>query len=102
MSRLESLLELHRADPGDVDLLFMIGSELAATGRHEDALEWLARYVEAGRDVGAGHALAGDCLLALGRVDEARAELRRGVDAALRGGHPSLAGELRDRLEELE
>jgi Flp pilus assembly protein TadD len=101
MSRLPALLDLHRADPADADLLFMIASELASAGRHAEAVDWLSRYVEQGRDVGAGHALAADCLLELGRTDEARAQLERGVEAAMRGGHPTLAGELRDRIDEL-
>jgi predicted Zn-dependent protease len=100
MSRLDSLLALHAADPSDADLLFMIASEHAGAGRHEEAVGWLERYVEAGKDVGAGHALAADCLLALGRDADARAHLERGVDAAMRGGHPTLAAELRDRIED--
>ena len=100
MSRLPQLLELHALDPADVDLLFMIGSEHAAEGRPEEAISWLRRYVEEGHDVGAGWSLMADCLERLGRDDEARDALRSGIDAARRGGHPTLAGELAARLEE--
>src|SRR5689334_5115783 len=100
MSRLDALLDLHAQDPGDADLLFMIASEHASAGRHAEALPWLQRYVENGRDVGAGWALIADCHEALGDEAAKREALESGIAAALRGGHPTLAGELRERLDE--
>lgn len=100
MSRLDALLDLHRQDPEDADLLIMVATEHAAAGRHAEAVEWLRRYVEKGRDVGAGWALMADCHEALGDDAARRDALERGIDAAMRGGHPSLAGELRERLEQ--
>lgn len=99
MSRLEALLALQQQDPTDVDLLFMIASEHAGAGRHAEAISWLHQYVERGRDVGAGWALIADCHEALGDIDASRTALEQGVQAALRGGHPTLAAELRERLE---
>ena len=78
----------------------MIASEHVAGGRHAEAIEWLRRYVEQGTDVGAGWALLADCHEALGDDAARRCALESGVAAALRGGHPTLAGELRARLEE--
>jgi len=100
VSRLDSLMELHAQDPADTDLLFMIASEHASEGRPAEAIPWLVRYVEQGRDVGAGWALLADCHEELGDAAALRAALERGIDAALRGGHPTLAGTLRQRLEE--
>lgn len=100
MSRLEALLDLHRQDPADADLLFMIAAEHASAGRHVEALPWLAQYVAKGRDVGAGWALMADCHQALGDGEARRAALQDGIAAALRGGHPTLAAELRERMEE--
>jgi hypothetical protein len=100
MSRLPALLELHRQDPADADLLFMIAAEHAGEGRPAEALPWLSQYVEKGRDVGAGWALMADCHEALGDDAARKAALQRGIDAALRGGHPTLAAELRERMEE--
>ena len=99
MSRLDALLDLHRQDPDDADLLFMIATEHASAGQHAQAIEWLRRYVEKGRDVGAGWALMADCHAALGDASARRDALTRGIDAAMRAGHPSLAGEMRERLE---
>lgn len=101
MSRLEALLDLHRQDPNDADLLYMIATELVNAGRHADAIPMLAQYVERGPDVGAGWALLADCHEALGQVSDARGAVEQGIAAALRGGHPTLAAELRDRLDEM-
>jgi predicted Zn-dependent protease len=93
-------MELHAQDPADTDLLFMIASEHATEGRPAEAITWLTRYVESGRDVGAGWALLADCHEELGDTPALRSALERGIEAALRGGHPSLAGVLRARLDE--
>ncbi len=99
MSRLPALMKLHAAEPTDADLLFMIASEHVAAGAHAEAITWLARYVEAGRDVGAGWALLADCHAALGDDAGRLRALEAGITAALAGGHPTLAAELRDRIE---
>ena len=101
MSRLPALMKLHEADPADADLLFMIGSEHFNEGRPDDALEWLSRYVQHGRDVGAGFGLMAECCLKLGRDADAQAALRGGIEAARRAGHPTMAGEFEERLEEM-
>lgn len=102
MSRLPALMKLHDADPSDPDLLFMIGSEHVNEGRPADGLAWLSRYVEAGRDVGAGYGLIAECLLKLGRDADARAALRQGIEAARHAGHPTMAAEFEERLEETD
>jgi predicted Zn-dependent protease len=101
MSRLPALMKLHDADPADADLLFMIGSEHANEGRPGDALAWLSRYVERGRDVGAGYGLIADCCLKLGQDAQAQAALKQGIEAARRAGHPTMAAEFEERLEEM-
>ena len=101
MSRLPALMKLHEADPSDADLLFMIGSEHFNAGRPAEALPWLSRYVDAGRDVGAGFGLMAECCLKLNRDEDAKAALRRGIEAALRAGHPTMAGEFEERLHEI-
>ena len=102
MSRLDSLLALHQQTPDDADLHFMIASEHFQAERHDDALRWLASYVERGTDVGAAYRMMAECHLAAGDATAAKAALRTGVDAALRGGHPSMAAEYRERLAELD
>ena len=100
IDRLPALLQLHEADPNDADLLFMIASEHFNAGHHEAALPWLLRYVENGRDVGAGWGLIATCHAAQGRHDEENEALRRGIEAALKSGHRTMAEEFTERLEE--
>nr|MBA2669526.1 hypothetical protein [Gemmatimonadota bacterium] len=41
-------------------------------------------------------------LLRLGREEEAREAYRRGIDAAYRHGHPTMAMEFEEALEEMD
>ena len=98
MSRLDSLLDLHRKDPTDADLLFMIAHEHFQGGRRAEALPWLQSYVTKGKDVGAAFRLIAACHLEKGDEGAARAALREGVEAALRSHHPTMAAEYRAML----
>ena len=100
--RLTTLLSMQRDNPGDPDLLFMIGNEYFQAGRHEDALPWLASYVKAGADVGAAFGLIAACHFRAGDDPAARKALEDGVAAALRSHHPTMAAEYRAQLEDVD
>ena len=102
MDRLTTLLQLHEKDPHDADLLYMIGHEHYQSGRLEDARPWLERYAQVGQDTGRAWELVAECLLEEGCESAALEALQKGVAAALSSGHPTLAGELRARLSEIE
>jgi thioredoxin-like negative regulator of GroEL len=102
MSRLPTLLELHRQDPEDPDLLFMIASEHYQSGDHDEALRWLSAYVQRGRDVGAAYGLMSTCYSKRGDERSARQALQDGIDAALRCHHPSMAAQYRQLLEDFD
>ena len=60
-------------DPDDAELLFLLGRALHRTGRHVEALAPLVRSVEIRPKLryGEPYLVAGDALLAAGRIDEA-------------------------------
>ena len=60
----------------------------------------LRAYLDLADDEGNAWGRLGEALRALGRDEEAREAYRQGVDAAIRHGHPTLAGEFEDVLEE--
>lgn len=72
-----------------------------ATIRWEDAVDELKSYLSNADDEGNGWGRLGRSLHELSRNDEARDTYRRGVEAAQRHGHPSMASELEEALEEL-
>lgn len=102
MSRLDALLTLAAQSPDDTDLMYMLGHELVQAGRDAEALEWLGRYVERGRDTGAAWGLIARIHAKDDRLDEARLCLEQGIRNATQCGHPSMAAELREQLALLD
>lgn len=100
--RLEQLQKLHQADPNDPFLTYGIALELSKAGQEEDALAWLDKTLE--RDAGYHYAYfqKGRVLSSLGRVEEARAVIRAGIDKASAAGDMHAASELSGLLQSLE
>ena len=71
------LLEL---DPNDNKAHYHLAEIHAALGEYEDALEVLAGLEATGEERAPARNLKGECLLSLGRLDEAEAELRRALE----------------------
>ena len=71
------LLEL---DPNDNKAFYHLAEIHAAREEYEDALEVLAGLEATGEERAPARNLKGQCLLSLGRLDEAEAELRRALE----------------------
>lgn len=102
MSRVAALERMLRSRPSDVRLRFGLALEYLAEGRTEDGVRELRAYLAASDDEGNAWGRLGDALAELGREDEARDAYRSGVEAALRHGHPTMAAEIEERLDELD
>jgi E3 SUMO-protein ligase RanBP2 len=89
-------------DPDNPLARFGLANELVKAGEFEEARASLEAYLASHDDEGAGFRLLGRTCEALGLIDEAKAAYRRGVDAASRHGHPSMAAEFAEKLEDLE
>lgn len=87
--------------PDDVRLRFGVALEYLKAGRTEDGVRELRRYLEEADDEGNGWGRLGAALLDLGRDEEAANAYRTGIAAAERHGHPTMADEFREALEEL-
>jgi predicted Zn-dependent protease len=81
---------------------FGLANELLKARLWAEAVEHLEAYLARYDDEGNGFLRLGEALAALGRTDEARDVLGKGIAAALRFGHPSMAGEMEQRIEELD
>jgi predicted Zn-dependent protease len=90
------MLEQH---PDDARLRFGLAVEYEKLGRWEDAAEQLRAYLDATEDQGNAWGRLADALRRLGRDDEARDAYRAGIEAARRHGHPSMAAEFEETLE---
>lgn len=100
--RLDTFRAMVAKSPGNVLARFGLANEAMKAGLWAEAEEHLRVYLGSYDDEGNGYGRHAEALVALGRPTEAADALRRGIAAAGRFGHPSLASELTERLESLE
>ena len=100
--RLETMRAMVAKNPNNPLARFGLANEALKAQLYDEAAENLRLYLDAHTDEGNGYGRLAEALVQLGRVDEARAALRHGIEASRRFGHPSMANEFEARLEELE
>jgi len=89
-------------NPANALARFGLANEALKAQLYEEAAEHLRIYLSSHADEGNGYGRLAEALVKLGRIDEARAALREGIEASGRFGHPSMANEFEARLDELE
>ena len=99
--RLETFRAMVAKNPANALARFGLANEALKEGLYEEAVAQLRAYLEMHDDEGNGYGRLAEALSKLGRVEEARAALQKGVEASHRFGHPGMASELEARLEEL-
>jgi predicted Zn-dependent protease len=100
--KLDAFREMVRKNPTNVLARFGLANEAIKAGEWEEAREQLEAYLAQHDDEGNGYGRLAEALVRLGREDEAKEALRRGIAASLRFGHPTMAGEFEARIEELD
>jgi predicted Zn-dependent protease len=101
-TRTDAFRTMLARQPDHAHARFGLATELAKTGAHEEAVEHFARYLDGFDDEGNGWMRYAESLHALGRDDDAKAAIARGIDAAERHGHAGLVADLeamRDLLD---
>jgi tetratricopeptide (TPR) repeat protein len=101
MSRREKIEAMLADDPGDTFLRYSLAMELDKEGQHEASL---AKFAELTRDdppYVPAFFMAGQQLARLGRLDEARAALSNGIEAARSQNDVHAAGEMTEFLASL-
>ena len=88
------------ARPADPRPRFGLALEYEKAGRWDDVVRELRAYLEVAADEGNAYGRLGHALRQLGRDDEAKEAYRQGVDTAYRHGHPTMAGEFEQVLED--
>ncbi|HEX6060354.1 MAG TPA: tetratricopeptide repeat protein [Gemmatimonadaceae bacterium] len=100
-TKLETFRAMVRKNPDNALARFGLANEAMKAGLDEEAREHLEAYLARYEDEGNGWLRLGEVLARLGRTEEARGALRRGVEASNRHGHAGMANEIELRLEEL-
>jgi predicted Zn-dependent protease len=80
---------------------FGLANELLKAREWAEAAEQLEQYLARYDDEGNGWGRLAEAYLALGRTDDARTAWERGIAAATRFGHPSMAAEFEGRMDEI-
>jgi predicted Zn-dependent protease len=101
-SRLEMMRAMVAKNPSNALARFGLANEALKAQLYEEASEQLRLYLAAHEDEGNGYGRLAEALVQLGKVDEARAALRDGIEASRRFGHPGMVNEFEARLDELE
>ena len=102
MTRIDTFRNMVAKNPGNALARFGLANEALKEGLWEEAREQLAAYLELHEDEGNGWGRLAEALEKLGRTDEARDALRKGIAASHRHGHGGMAAELEERLELLD
>lgn len=100
-NRREQLQEFVAKNPGDAFARYGLAIEIMRAGESEAALEQFHLLHEQHPDYPAGFQQAGQLLISLGRLDEARTILERGIAAAAKAGNMHAGKEMRGLLEEI-
>ncbi|HKP46675.1 MAG TPA: tetratricopeptide repeat protein [Pyrinomonadaceae bacterium] len=98
-SRIEIFKQMLASDPINTSILFGLAKEYEKADQTPEMIEVLERYLEISNDEGNGFGMLARAYEKNGQSEQARETFRRGIDAALNHGHPSMAEEYRSILE---
>ena len=101
VDRVESLRALVQKDPSNALAHYMLANELLKSKRYREALTVLETYFGMADDEGAGYRMAATAHLALGSEESAKDAYRKGIEAARRHHHPSMAEEFEAAVADL-
>lgn len=99
--RESQLRDLVRDFPDSPLPRFSLGKYLLEAGRYDEAIRALEETLAIDATYAAALLALGDANAAIDEKDAARAAYERCADAGLAQGHPELARDARDRIEEL-
>jgi Flp pilus assembly protein TadD len=99
-SRLDVLESMLARNPTDMRALFGLAAEHEKIGAWQEVADYLNRYLEIAQDQGNGWGRLGNALRKLGRDADARVAYQRGADVARKHGHPGMAAEFEEMLED--
>lgn len=97
--RIGALERMLQSRPDDPRLRFGLALEYEKAGRRDAAVRELRAYLASADDEGNGWGRLGALLRAAGEDQEAKEAYRRGVEAASRHGHPTMAADFEAVLE---
>ena len=101
-SRLQQILAMLADEPNDPELRYMLAMEHVSGGDDEEAVRCFQELLSATPDFPPAYHQGARTLQRLGRIDQARELLERGIPVSMRIGDAHAAGEMQELLENLE
>ncbi len=98
-SRIDIFKQMLVNDPINSSILFGLAKEYEKAGQAQEMIETLERYLAISDDEGNGFGMLARAYEKAGQQDKAKATFQRGIEAATKHGHPSMAEEYRTILE---
>jgi tetratricopeptide (TPR) repeat protein len=100
--RVAALQEILKGSPDDAFARYALGLEYSGAGETDAALSEFDRLLTAHPDYTNGYFMAAQTLDRVGRSDESRAMLEKGIESARRTNNRHALTEMEAMLEELE
>ena len=97
-SRIETFKQMLESDPDNALVRFGLANEYLKAEQYTEAIAALDDYLRRADDEGAAYGMLARALEKVGRRDDARRALERGIEAAAKHGHPSMAEDYRMTL----
>ncbi len=99
--RIELLEKMLERDPGDAFCRYGLAQEHLKAGNIDEAVIWFDRTIESDRDYCYAYYHKARALEQAGRIDEAAAVLRAGLERATSCGDSHAAAEIQSFLDQL-
>src|SRR5258708_6073130 len=100
--RKQQIEEMLAEDPGDAFLRYGLAMEYVSEGNDAEAVRQFNQLFAVASDYMPSYHQAGQALVRLGRADEARNTLRRGIQIAGQQGNHHAAEEMQGLLDTLD
>ena len=97
-SRIDIFKQMLVSDPVNGSILFGLAKEYEKVGQTEGVIETLERYLAISDDEGNAFGMLARAYEKAAQPDKAKETYQRGIDAATKHGHPSMAEEYRATL----
>jgi predicted Zn-dependent protease len=98
-NRIEVFRQMLVADPGNTMVMFGLAKEYEKIGEHAKVIEMLEEYLAKSDDEGNAYGVLANAYALRGDREKAAETYRKGIDAAMSHGHPSMANEYRMTLD---
>jgi len=98
-SRIDIFKQMLESDPVNSNVLFGLAKEYEKVGQNAEMIETLERYLANANDEGNAFGMLARAYEKAGQREQAKLTYQRGIEAATKHGHPSMAEEYRAILE---